>query len=65
MNETPVDATRKYSHGIIWPADKDTVIQVFQRNGAPPDIVEAIRNADKPRWVAPSDITNTLWKVAR
>jgi len=64
MQDTPVDATRKYARGLVWPADKATVIEVFERNGAPPDVVAAIRDADKPRWVAPSDVTNTLWKVA-
>lgn len=64
MQETPVDATRRYAQGIIWPVDKETLLQVFQRNGAPEDILRAIRDADKNRFVAPSDITNTLWKMA-
>ncbi len=64
MQETPVDATRRYAQGIIWPVDKDTLIEVFQRNGAPDDVIRAIREYYKSRFVAPSDITNALWKMA-
>lgn len=64
MQETPLDATRKYAQGLKWPADKATVIAVFERNGAPPDVLQALRDTDKPRWVAPSDVSNTLWKAA-
>ncbi len=63
MQDTPVDATRKYSQGIIWPADKETLLQVFQRNGAPEDVLRAVRDAPKSRFVAPSDIIQALWKT--
>jgi len=64
MRETPLDAVRMYGQGVIWPADKETVVQIFQRNGAPEDVVRAIRDGEKHRYVAPSDITRLLWKVA-
>ena len=64
MQETPVDATRRYARGLVWPADKATVIEVMQRNGAPEDVLRVVRETDKPRWVAPSDLQNSLWKAA-
>lgn len=64
MDDTPVEATQKYIDGIVWPASKDEVIRVVAHNGAPDDIVQALRAADKPRFVSPSDIANVLWKEA-
>ncbi len=63
MQETPVDATRKYAQGLSYPANKETVVQVLQRNGAPDDVIQAVRDADKPRWVAPSDLVITLRRM--
>ncbi len=64
MDDTPVEATQKYIDGIVWPASKEDVLTAVERNGAPDDIVAALRSADKERFVAPSEIANVLWKEA-
>ncbi len=64
MDETPVEATQKYFEGIIWPASKDEVLSAAQQNGAPDDVLQALRTADKDRFFAPSDVHNALWKAA-
>ena len=61
MQETPLDATRKYAKGIIWPVDKETLIETFRRNGAPDDVLQAVSRYHKSRFVAPSDILYALW----
>lgn len=64
MDETPVEATQKYLDGIVWPASKQEVIGATEQNGAPEDIVQALRSADKERFVGPNDVHSVLWKVA-
>jgi len=64
MDETPVEATQKYIHGVEWPASKEAVITALERTGASDDIVQALRSADKERFVGPNDVHNVLWKAA-
>ncbi len=64
MDDTPVEATQKYIDGIVWPASKEEVITAVQQNGAPEDILQALRSVDKERFVSPSEIQNVLWKQA-
>jgi len=61
MEETPLDATRKYVDGIIWPADKETLIAKMKDNGAPDDALQTLRDMDKDRFTAPSEVQNALW----
>ncbi len=64
MDDTPVEATHKYIDGIVWPASKEEVITAVQQNGAPEDILQALRSVDKERFVSPSEIQNVLRKQA-
>lgn len=64
MDETPLEVTQKYIDGIVWPASKDEVITAIEHNGAPDDVIQALRDVDKERFVAPSEIQNVLWKKA-
>ncbi len=64
MDDTPVEATQKYFEGIVWPVSKEEVIDTAQQNGAPDDILQALRSSDKDRFVAPSEVHNVLWKEA-
>ncbi len=64
MEETPLDATRKYVDGIIWPADKETVLEAMEGNGAPDDVLQTLRDLDKDRFRAPSEVQNALWTEA-
>ena len=61
MRETPLDATRKYVHGVIWPANKEEVIRAAEQNGAPDDVLQVLRDLDKPRFSGPNEINNALW----
>lgn len=56
MRETPLETSVKYTRGITWPASKDTVIQTMQRNGAPEDVLQALRSNPKTRFVANTDV---------
>ena len=60
MRETPLEASSRYVHGIIWPATKETVLEAMQRNGAPEDVLQPLRAANHPRFVAPSDVHMVL-----
>ena len=62
MRQTPLEASSRYVHGIIWPATKETVLEAMQRNGAPDDVLEALRSVNHPRFVAPSDVHQLLWR---
>lgn len=64
MRQTPLEVTSRYVHGIIWPATKETVLQAMQQNGAPDDVLQALRGIDHPRYVAPSDVHQLLWRYA-
>jgi hypothetical protein len=64
MEEAPVEVTQKYIDGITWPASKEDVRDALQRNGAPDDVVQALRSANKDRFVGPNDLHATLWKAA-
>jgi hypothetical protein len=45
-----IAALQNYLQGIDFPADKEEVASVAQSNGAPQEIVEKIRNADRERF---------------
>lgn len=62
MQEKPIEVVQKYVDGVNWPASKDEVIEAVERNGAPDDVVEAIRSIDKDRLAGPNDVHNVLWK---
>ncbi len=64
MEDTPVEGTQKYIDGIEWPASKEEVLEIMQRNGAPDDVLAAVRDEDKDRFTAPSDVHHALWKQA-
>lgn len=64
MDETPVGATQKYVEDIIWPADKETVLEAMERNGAPEDVLQTVRQVDRPRFTGPNDVHSGLWENA-
>ncbi len=47
MDPLSIAALQNYLQGIDFPADKEEVASVAQSNGAPQEIVEKIRNADR------------------
>ncbi len=43
-------ALQNYLQGVDFPADKEEVASAAESNGAPQEIVEKIRNADRERF---------------
>lgn len=64
MRETPLEVSIRYSHGITWPTSKEVVIQRMQQNGAPEEVLQALRATDQPRFVSPTDIHMILRQIA-
>ncbi len=64
MQETPLEASRKYVVGIGWPASKEEVLTAVERNGAPEDVMQVLRAVDKPRFVSATDVHQALWAAA-
>lgn len=61
MEEKPLEVTQKYLDGVQWPAGKDDVLEAAESNGAPDDVLEAIRAMDKDRLTGPNEVHNALW----
>ncbi len=61
MEDTPIDATRKYVHDIEWPASKETVLAAMEQNGAPEDVLKLVRSRDQEKFVGPNDVHQALW----
>ncbi|HWC85251.1 MAG TPA: DUF2795 domain-containing protein [Solirubrobacteraceae bacterium] len=64
MDDAPVEVTQKHIDGIAWPASKEEVLEGLQQNGAPDDVLQAVRSADKDRFAGPNDLHAILWKAA-
>lgn len=64
MKEVPIEAARKYVDGVTWPADKERVLEVVRRNGAPDDVVEIVRSIDMERLTSPADVHRALYRAA-
>ncbi len=61
MRETPLEVSLKYVHGITWPVTKPVLIEAMERNGAPPDVLAAMHESDKTRFVSPAAVQMVLW----
>lgn len=64
MEDKPLDVTVKYLEGIDWPANKDEVIAVAQRNGAPADVLEKLNAMEHDRFAGVNGVHNALWMKA-
>ncbi|HEV2820884.1 MAG TPA: DUF2795 domain-containing protein [Solirubrobacteraceae bacterium] len=51
-------------HGVTWPVSKEVLLERMQRNGAPEDVLQALRAADHPRFVSPTDVHMILREIA-
>ncbi len=60
MRETPLDVSLQYVRGVTWPARKPDLLEAMERNGAPGDVLEAVRAFRLERFVAPSDVHMAL-----
>lgn len=64
MEDTPIEVTTKYIDGIVWPASKQDVLSTMERNGAPEDVLQALRSVEREDFTGPNEVHNVLWKVA-
>jgi|tagenome__1003787_1003787.scaffolds.fasta_scaffold16336292_1 hypothetical protein len=60
--EGPV-AQQKYLIGITFPAMKDQVIAVLQRNGAPSESIEIIKGNPMNRYVSVAAVSQVWWNA--
>jgi hypothetical protein len=59
MDVNPIEL-QKYLKGVEYPASKDDLTSAAESNGAPDEIVSALRGAGKDRFDAPTDVEKAL-----
>jgi len=64
MEETPLEVSSKYVHGVTWPVTKKELLEAMEANGAPEDVLQTVSAAPVGRFVAPSDVHQALWMAA-
>ncbi|MDP8967879.1 MAG: DUF2795 domain-containing protein [Actinomycetota bacterium] len=55
---------QQYVEGLEWPCTKEEVLEAVERNGAPDDVLQALRATEKDRFAGPNDVHSILWKQA-
>lgn len=55
---------QRYLTGIIFPAQKETVISALQRNNAPTDLIGIVQNDKMQRFVSPASVSQVWWNAA-
>jgi|tagenome__1003787_1003787.scaffolds.fasta_scaffold20926820_2 hypothetical protein len=59
MTTSPIDVQR-YLRGADYPASKDDLVSLAERNGAPDDVVQLLRSAKRDRFDGPDDVMEAL-----
>ena len=59
MDVNPIEL-QKHLKGVDYPASKEDLASTAESNGAPQEIVEAIRNADKDTFDGPSAVQQAV-----
>lgn len=59
MDVNPIEL-QKHLKGVDYPASKDDLVSAAQSNGAPDDVVEALRSSSKDRFDGPTAVTEAL-----
>ena len=59
MDVNPIEL-QKYLKGVDYPADRDQLVQTAESNGAPDEIVDALRNASKDSFDGPSAVQQAV-----
>ncbi len=59
MDVNPIEL-RKHLKGVDYPASRDDLVTAAESNGAPQDIVDALRNADKDSFDGPSAVQQAV-----
>jgi hypothetical protein len=59
MDVNPIEL-QKHLKGVDYPASKDDLIAAAESNGAPDEVVEALRSAGKDRYDGPTAVQSAL-----
>jgi hypothetical protein len=59
MDVNPIEL-QKHLKGASYPAGKDDLVATAERNGAPREIVDALRNAAQDRFDGPDQVQKAL-----
>ena len=59
MDVNPIEL-QKHLKGVDYPASKDDLIAAAESNGAPGDVVDALRSADKDHYDGPTAVQSAL-----
>lgn len=62
MTMSPIDL-QKHLRGVDYPADKQTLIDTAERNGADDRVLEALRALAGDRFGSPADVSKALSKT--
>ena len=59
MDVNPIEL-QKYLKGVDYPVDRDELVQTAESNGAPQEIVDALRKADQDRFDGPNAVQKAV-----
>ena len=59
MDVNPIEL-QKHLKGVDYPASKDDLVSTAQSNGAPEELVDALRSADKDTFDGPTAVQSAL-----
>jgi hypothetical protein len=59
MDVNPIEL-QKYLKGVDYPAGKDDLVRTAESNGAPSEIVDAIRSASQDSFDGPSGVQKAI-----
>lgn len=59
MDVNPVEL-QKHLKGISYPASRDDLVSTAESNGAPAEIVDALRNAGQSEFSGPDQVQKAL-----
>jgi Protein of unknown function (DUF2795) len=59
MDVNPIEL-QKHLKGVDYPASKDELVSTAESNGAPQEILDALRSADKDSFDGPSAVQQAV-----
>jgi hypothetical protein len=59
MDINPIEL-QKHLKGVDYPASRDDLVQTAESNGAPQDIIEALRSTNKDTFDGPTAVQQAL-----
>ena len=59
MDVNPIEL-QKHLKGVDYPANRDELVQTAESNGAPQDVIEALRSTNKDSFDGPTAVQQAL-----